>query len=53
MKPCQNCQRRLKSTVGPLCRTCYRKTAIRQKRCRANNRTLTPVSYENRYTEAA
>ena len=35
MKPCQHCQRVLRSTQGPLCRTCYRKTAIRQKRCKA------------------
>ena len=34
MKPCLNCQRVLSSTQGPLCRTCYRKTAVRVKRCK-------------------
>lgn len=35
-RPCQNCRRVLRSTQGPLCRTCYRKTGIRVKRCKAS-----------------
>lgn len=34
MRPCKTCGRTLRSTQGPLCRTCYRKTAVRVKRCK-------------------